>query len=247
MFKGLDDGGSERPKKTIKPLIKFNYKSLAKKKRSEKTGGGAEKIQRRIRPGGDIRAAAVDKIKQFCDLVQAGDLEKARLTEYVVGLKLRGADIELNARSTSQLETSKLIRTERDTKTCGKRKVIVSTEEPSALFWIFSIFLDTDRQKKAMFSKKKDTITLSIPSVPEEQVERRLMCEYLIFKLWLVVRYVFTSVLTEAVKNPCVLVPVFIVKLDKHSTMGRIVREQLFTSYRREVKDLKSIYRCSFV
>lgn len=256
MFRGLGDSGEGgHKKKTIKPLIKFGYKdakTLAKKKRPATRNEGVTRVQKQRRPEGYISTAAEVKIQRLCDLLQVGELDRARLTAYIIKLDPRCSNIELNSWSTSQLMTSNIVRTAtpltQDTKAHRKKKKMQAeqAEECPTLFWIFSIALETERLKKGLGSKKKDVVTLFVPSVSDKLSEKQLMSEYLIFKLWLVVRYVYTTVLSAAAEDPRVLVPIFIIKLDIQSTMGRVIREQLWTSYSKEVKDLKSTYRCSF-
>lgn len=264
MFSRLDkdDGWDKRPKKTIKPILKFNAKDvkmLIKKKPPGRTKAddvsAAVQGQRRRQPSDvkSISIAAESKIKNFCDTIQAGELERVRLTEYIEKLDPRCTGLELNAWSTSQLLTSNVVRTtapslSREVKiTRGKKKIASSEVERSTLYWTMSIVLDTGGSKKNTNSKKKDTVTVPTPTVPNGLSERRLLAEYTIFRLWLIVRYVFTTVRTAAAENPSIMAPIIIVKSDGNSALGKTIREELSNSYRREVKDLKTVYRLSFV
>lgn len=259
MFKGLDDEKEKAKKKTIKPLVKFAFKDVKalKKKEVPKKVPAVRFRSRPISSPASLSISAESRVTEFCNFVQASELEKDRLIDYVTKLDPRGANsVELNAWSTSQLAVSNIVRTEPIvSEQRGRKKTITipssssatAAEERSTLFWILTIMLDTERMKKFGALKKKDAVSLSIPDLPQELSQKRLMSEYVIFKLWLIVRYVFTTALSAVIDNPNVMVPIFIVKADGRSALGRIIKEQMRSSFRKEVQELQKPYRCTFI
>lgn len=251
MYKGLkaDDGQTDRTMKTVRPAIKFTGKDvktlLKKKPRADNNARGKREQQ-----SGGLSVVAESKIKNFCTLVQVGELERVRLTEYVATLDPRCIGIELNAWSTSQLAAKNTIRTvsplsKEAKKQKGKKK---KDQEQSILYWIMTVVLNTEGGKKnGNTIKRKDTVILPTPPIPDDQSGRRLLAEYTLLRLWLIVRYVFTTVRTAVAEDPNTLVPIFVVKSDGNSAVGKAIREELHSSQRREVKHLKTVYRCSFV
>lgn len=261
MFKGLDEvktkkkvkplNNNNNNKTTNKPLIKFACKDAKLSKRKVIKNAAMELFGPNA-----VSLGVVAKIKGFCDLIQASDLNRDRLTEYIARLDTRGTAIELSAWSTSQLMHTNIVRTvtskpspQVDKKRKRNRTV---AEEYSTLFWILTIMVDSERMtnngnKRIGCIKKKDALWIPVPNVPQVHSDMKLLSEYIIFKLWLIVRYVFSTVLSAATTEPRVLVPLFVVKFDGRSMLGRAVKEQMTNSFRNEVSDLKKPFRCSFV
>jgi len=219
----------------------------AQKKR--KSGDNATP-KKRAKSSYALTILVTGKVKDFCDLVEAGEIERSRLTECVNLLQLRCADVELNAWSTTQLCKSNIIRLPTmmpEKLGRGKKRANEMDGVESSFHYIFTIIIHTDVTKKTNAARKKDTIMLSVRTVPEELSMKKLMAEFIIFRLWLVVRYIFTIIRNSITETPKLLVPIFVVKLETRSTLGKMVKEQLRTSYRRDVQDLTRTFRCSFV
>jgi len=253
MFRGLQNDESKPTKKAVKPLLKLGYKDANNLKKAifkaKKTSG--ESVTPKKNKSKPYPTIAVQgKIEDFCNLIEVGDLEKHRLTEYVTQLQIKTAGIDLNAWSTSQLSKANLLRfpnSKPEKSGRGKKRNGDLENDCTIFYYILTIVINTDTSKTSKDAKRKSTVTLSVSSVPEDVSLKKLMAEFIIFRLWLVVRYVFTTTHRLFTDHPNMLVPIFLVKIDGRTTLGKMIKDQLSNSFRKEVRDLTRTFRCSFM
>lgn len=269
----MNDNGYRSTKKTIKPLslMKFGHKeATALTKRLNKanksvaaaaaTSGKDVDKTLATKPKRPLSSATQRKINEFCELVQAVDAERSRLTEYVTALNLCGSGVALNAWSLSQLAPSNIIRPVATTTSTAtgvlkrrnnkKKQAAVAATAVSENFWIMTVRI-ADTANGVFTKRQPDTVTMTIPQTTvgdqEDHSSRSLLAEYMVYKLWMIVRYVFNSVVSSVGRGRRTLVPLFVAVIDSRSPCGRLIKSLLSTSRQREVVELKTVYKCSFV